>query len=109
MNIKKIFGEKIKRIRKSKKLTQEQLSEMVDIDARNLSKIELGQCFVKAETLDKLVVALNITPEELFAVDHIKEPEVLISDMIRILNSMKDCPRKLEKIYRFLRIIESED
>ena len=43
MNIKKELGEKIKRLRKKQKLTQEQLAEMIDIAPRNLSSIEVGK------------------------------------------------------------------
>ena len=109
MNFKKIFGEKIKRLRKYRKLTQEQLAEMIDIDARNLSKIESGQCFVKAETIEKLLSALNISPEDLFTNEHIKESDLLIEDITKILNNMKQYPDKLEKIYRLLRIFETEE
>lgn len=73
MNIKKTLGEKIKRVRKQRGYTQEQLAERIDIAPRNLSKIEVGACFVTAETLEKLLVALNVTTEELFANDHIKD------------------------------------
>lgn len=53
MNLKQELGEKIKRIRKNRGLTQEQLAELIDISSRNLSNIELGQNFPKAETLEK--------------------------------------------------------
>ena len=79
MNIKKVFGEKVKRIRKKRNLTQEQLAELIDISPRNLSKIEVGACFVKAETLEKLLKALDISTEELFANEHIKESEELLN------------------------------
>ena len=55
MNIKKQFGEKIKRIRKQRGFTQEKLSEMIDISPRNLSGIEKGIYFVKADTLEKII------------------------------------------------------
>ena len=42
MDLKKELGEKIKRFRKIRGLTQEQLAEMIDISARNLSNIEQG-------------------------------------------------------------------
>ena len=42
MNIKKELGEKIKRVRKSRGITQEQLAEMIDISPRSLSNIEVG-------------------------------------------------------------------
>ena len=43
MDIKKELGEKIKRIRKQRGLTQEELAEMVDISPRSLSNIEVGE------------------------------------------------------------------
>lgn len=64
MNLKRQLGEKIKRIRKEKHITQEQLAEMIDIAPRNLVNIELGINFPKAETLEKILLALNITMEK---------------------------------------------
>ena len=105
MDVKKEFGEKLKRIRKNKNLTQEQLAEMIDIDPRNLSRIEVGLSFVKAETLEKILDALDITTEQLFANDHIKNPEELLADIHRFLNLAKDEPEKLEKIHKMIRFI----
>ena len=51
MNVKKSLGEKIKRLRKLRGYTQEELAEIIDIAPRNLSKIEVGANFVTAETL----------------------------------------------------------
>ena len=73
MNVKKQLGEKIKRIRRNKNITQEQLAEMIEISARNLSGIELENYFVKAETLERILKALDITMEDLFSNDHLKE------------------------------------
>jgi len=109
MDFKKSFGEKIKRLRKNRKLTQGQLAEMIDIDARNLSRIEVGTSFVKAETLEKLLNALNVTTEELFSNDHIKESKELINDINKYIQSVKNNPRKLEKIYKMIRFIADDE
>lgn len=109
MNIKKVFGEKIKRIRKKKNLTQEQLAELIDISPRNLSKIEVGECFVKAETLEKLLKALDISTEELFANEHIKESEELLNLIYNILDKIKNDRKKLEKIYKITKFLIDED
>lgn len=109
MNIKKVFGEKIKRIRKKKNLTQEQLAELIDISPRNLSKIEVGECFVKAETLEKLLKALDISTEELFANEHIKESEELLNLIYNILDKIKNDRKKLEKVYKITKFLIDED
>jgi len=103
MNVKKSFGEKVKRLRQKKKLTQEQLAEMIDISPRNLSKIEVGDCFVKAETLERLLIALDVSVEELFANNHIKSNSELLESINFYINSIKDNHKMLEKIYKILR------
>lgn len=103
MDIKKSFGEKVKRLRQKRKLTQEQLAEMIDISPRNLSKIEVGGCFVKAETLEKLLAALDVSTEELFANEHIKSNSELIESIHFYVDSAKDDHKMLEKIYKILR------
>lgn len=105
MDIKKTFGEKIKRLRKSKNLTQEQLAEMINIAPKNLSKIEVGACFVSSDTLENLVTALDTTTEELFANNHIKLPEELLSGIYKNLNKINDNQKKLELIYKILEFV----
>jgi transcriptional regulator with XRE-family HTH domain len=105
MDIKKELGEKIKRVRKLRNLTQEELAEMVDISPRSLSNIEVGTCFVKSETLEKIIDSLNITTEELFANDHIKTNQELICEIDKLINKAKKNTNTLEKIYRILRCI----
>lgn len=108
MNIKKELGEKIKRLRKKQKLTQEQLAEMIDIAPRNLSSIEVGTSFAKAETLEKILIALNTTTEELFSNDHIKPNEALIKEINNSISSIQDNKAMLEKVYKVIKALITE-
>ena len=51
MSIKKNLGNRIREIRVSRSLTQEALAEKINLSAKSLSQIELGNNFVSAETL----------------------------------------------------------
>ena len=82
-DIKKLFGKRIKELRIKKGLTQDKLAEIIEIGERNLTKIECGNCFVKAETVAKLASALDVTPNELFDFS-------LIQSKISIKNTLKD-------------------
>ena len=66
MNVKIIFGNNLKRIRKSNSLTQEELAEKLNIIPTHLSRIENGKSFVTAELLDALSVIFNISPASFF-------------------------------------------
>ena len=108
MNIKKELCEKIKRLRKKQKLTQEQLAEMIDIAPRNLSSIEVGTSFAKAETLEKILIALNTTTEELFSNDHIKSNEALIKEIHNSISSIQNNKVLLEKVYKVIKALIQE-
>ena len=99
MGIKKELGKKIKKIRMAKGYTQDKLSELADISQRALSSIELGENFVTAETLDKLLSALDITSEELFATNNVKDPVDLIKNINQNISLIADDAEKLEIIY----------
>lgn len=60
---------------------------MIDISSRNLSNLEIGASFLKAETLEKLLIALNITTEELCANNHIKDGKALLADIYTYINT----------------------
>lgn len=52
-------GEKIRRIRKEKGLTQKQLGELCGMNEANVRKYELGKANPKIETVDKIASALG--------------------------------------------------
>ena len=105
VNIKKEIGEKIKRIRKKRKLTQEQLAEMIEISPRNLNGIEDGANLGKAEPLEKILKALDITSEELFSNDHLQDSKILIKYINNSVKNFEQDREKLELIYTIVRFL----
>lgn len=99
MGIKKELGKKIKSMRVNRGYTQEKLSEMADISQKALSSIELGENFVTAETLDKLLAALEITSEELFATNAFKDSDELLKLINENISKLSNNSEKLEIIY----------
>jgi transcriptional regulator with XRE-family HTH domain len=95
MNIKSVFGENLKLYRKAKKLSQEQLSEKVDISVKHLSSIERGLTFVSTDLLEKLAVSVEVPVFYFF----INEKEVFCNDAM--LNTID---RIIEK--NLIKIIE---
>ena len=99
MSIKNELGKKIKHIRINKGYTQERLSEIVGISQRALSSIELGENFVTAETLDKIMEAFDLTAEELFATNKFKDPHELLKMINTNIAQIGNNSEKLEIIY----------
>ncbi len=108
MGVKEELGKKIKRMRLNRGLTQEQLSEAVDISQRTLSGIEIGENFVTAETLDKLIKALNTTTEELFATNHLKDNNEIVKEIVSDINVIAGDPIKLDILYNVTKSLMKE-
>jgi len=95
MNIKKLLGKKLQQIRKSRKLTQEQVAEYVGVDTASISNIENGKYYPNAENLDKIMQILNIKPSEVFTFES-------YSPVCDLINEMLDNMRKDEKLTRLI-------
>lgn len=91
MNKVNSIGNKIREVRKSIGLTQEQLAEKAGIDNKHLSKIENGLHLPTYKTLEKIYEAFEIN------INDIKIPNKIIENKnsiflksIEILNSAKN-------------------
>ncbi|MCL2180472.1 MAG: helix-turn-helix domain-containing protein [Treponema sp.] len=70
MEVKILFGLNLKRFRKEKQFSQEQLSEKVNISVKHLSKIERGLTFVSSDLLEKLSNYLGVSIARLFCTEN---------------------------------------
>ena len=59
MDVKAEYGKKVREIRNSKKVSQEKLAELADLDRTYVSDIENGKRNVSIETIFKIAEALN--------------------------------------------------
>lgn len=96
MNTKKLLGAKIKNLRKKSNFTQEKLSEIIDINPRQMVRIEMGQSFPTIENLEKIAKALNTSVKELFNNDSFDDAKKLKEKIIEKLEKID------EKSLRFL-------
>lgn len=100
MTIKKKLGNRIREIRISRSLTQEAMAELMNISAKSLSQIELGNNFVSAETLDVMCKALNINPKVLF---DFRCSEVSYENSIEeIVKRLEKNPQLLKTVYKIV-------
>lgn len=103
MNIKKLFGKKVKERRTFLRLTQEQLAEKTGMSPKSLSQIELGNNFVSAENLNAICEALQVFPKELF---DFQEDQNSFSDYNFVANRLKNNSKLLDKIAKIIEIID---
>lgn len=99
MTVKKEFGKQIKNLRTVNGYTQEKLAELLNVSQRALSSIELGNNFVSAETLEKILKVFDITLEDLFATNSFKDSDELLKMINKNISEIGNNPEKLEIIY----------
>ena len=96
---KELLGKRIKELRTARKLTQEQLAELIDIASTSLSKIEIGMYHPTGENLEKIAKALNVEPYELYMFNHHRNIVELKKDINLMLeNANEDSVRLAYKI-----------
>lgn len=96
----KEFGNRLKNLRKFKKITQEKLAEMVDVDIRQIARLEAGKSLPSISTLLKICDVFSITPNDLLLCDKNIQINPTKSDIYDILQLAK--PEQLELIKKLI-------
>lgn len=72
------LGERVRRLRKAKGLSQERLAELAGLHTNYVGQVERGEKNLTLDTLQKIVSGLDITLEELFRyVDPMKKKDAI--------------------------------
>lgn len=100
MDNKKLLGKRIKEIRKFKGLTQEQLSEMIELETSSLSGIESGRFYPSLHVLEKIASALDVELVDFFKFTSVNIPENLDEEIAKIVEKQDKNSKKL--IYKIL-------
>lgn len=94
----KHFLRNLKYLRKSRKLTQEQLAEMVGVDFRYISILETAKSFPSCDVIEKLAAALNVGYSELFDFDYDMTREQQEERLITIIKLLDT--KHLQMLYK---------
>lgn len=93
----KVFGNNLKTIRKQKKLTQDFVSEQINISTDLLRNIENGRNIGSIPTLLNLCNFLEVTPDTLFSPLLTTKKETLDTTLIEYINSISKKDKEIIK------------
>ena len=105
-SLKTKFGKRLRELRKSSGLTQEQLAEIVAIEPPNLSKIECGMHFPQPEKIEKIANALNVSIADLFQFEHFQEDIMLKKAIISELDNFDS--KHIKFLYKIVEALRFE-
>ena len=101
MDAQKLFGQRIKELRKQNNLTQEQVSEFLGVFQKQVGNIETGTTFTTMANLEKLACIFGVEIKDLFDFNHRKTRPELVKEISQILDNASENDLKL--IYRLVK------
>jgi transcriptional regulator with XRE-family HTH domain len=82
----KLIGQRVRAARKHMDITQEYLSELVDITPAFVGHIERGERSVSLVTILRIAMILNVSTDYLFSMEDATEDEEVTNTIIQMLN-----------------------
>ncbi|MBM7643725.1 helix-turn-helix domain-containing protein [Streptococcus loxodontisalivarius] len=95
---------RLRAIRKERNISQEQLSELAGVESRYINKLENGKLNPTLNTLEKIMLALDISYRELF---ELSSHETDIESLLVALAELSPSQRKVA-INAFIELLSLE-
>jgi transcriptional regulator with XRE-family HTH domain len=97
----KLFGRRVRAVRKAAKITQEQAAEAAHLNAKYLGEIERGEKRPSFEAIFTIAKALNVSPATFFHFDEENDEKSLrrkVDNLLRHTN-----PPQLNQVYKIMK------
>lgn len=98
-----LLGRRIKELRKKRGFSQEQLGELIGIDQKHMSKIELGKSYPSLDRLIRLSDVLGVQLPELFDFEYFVDPMERKETMSEMIDSLGERERQL--LFRIIQVL----
>lgn len=100
----KLFGKRIRTLRKAAKLTQEKAAEEAHLNSKYLGQIERAEKRPSLDAILTLAKALQVSPASFFQFDREENDERVLRRKIEGLLHGRS-PQQLQQAYRILRTL----
>ena len=102
-----IVGERLKKARISKKLTQENLAEQIDVSVAFLSRVERGSSHINLKRLNQLCSILGVSEGYILSGASNNSKSYLDKDFKNLLDNCS--PEKQKLIYKVAKTIAEDE
>ncbi len=102
-----VIGERLKKARNDKKITQEKLAEQLDVSIAFLSRIERGSSHINLKRLSQICEILGVSEGYILNGSSSDSKNYLNSEFSNVLNNISSEKQKL--IYKIAKVISEEE
>lgn len=90
-----LLGARIKELRKSRAMSQEQLAEKIDVDPKHLSRIEVGRGYPSLDALENIANVLNVDMKDFFEFQHLNTADEVEKAVDSLLKSADENKKRV--------------
>lgn len=105
--LQRYIAQKVKYLRKKQNMSQEELSERADLGLKYINQLENQNVNLTIHSLEKVIVALEMTPEEFFNFDSLESTSDKTDNLSLKRINMKIKQLPIDKREKMLVIFES--
>ena len=105
--LQRYIAQKVKYLRKKQNMSQEELSELADLGLKYINQLENQNVNLTIHSLEKVIDALEMTPEEFFNFDSLESTSDKIDNLSLKRINMKIKQLPIDKREKMLVIFES--
>lgn len=98
---KELLGARVKELRKSRGLSQEQLAEMIGIEPKHVSRIEVGKSYPTLDRLERIAKALDVPMKTFFDFMHLEDDPERIRDIDEMVKGLDEGYKKI--VYKIVK------
>ena len=104
MNQSKLFGKRVRTLRKAAKITQEEAAEAAHLNSKYLGEIERGEKRPSFEAIIAVAKALDVPPESFFQFELEDNDEKVLRRRIENL-LQKASTAQLQRIHKIIKVL----
>lgn len=103
---KELLGARIRELRKARGLSQERLSEMIEVEPRHMSRIERGGSYPSLDRLERISLALETPLKAFFEFGHLEDAGERLDELSGMVRDMGEEYQKL--VYKIVKVIDGK-
>ena len=101
-NVTELFGARIRELRKARGLTQDQLADILDIEQKHVSLIELGKSYPSLDRLARIAEALLVPLPSLFEFMHMSGENELVRGVEEMLRKLEEADQR--RVFKIVKV-----
>jgi transcriptional regulator with XRE-family HTH domain len=85
-------------------MSQEELAELIDVEPRDMSRIEVGKSYPSLDRLERIATALKLPLKDFFEFMHLEESDERARDIEKMVKDLGEDYQKM--VYRIVKMLK---